>query len=473
MKTAIRLSGSFLCLAFLFVIVEPLLRYMENAAILLPYTVTIVLVVAVGAIGVGIHKALEKHTIRMENRTLRFIIQGVVLLSVVTVFFVLRMPGMERISSEDIIQTEYYKAAAIGVESASVAKMNVAQTAYTNLNSVLFLFLGNKDFLMPMLQMLCQLVLLICLYCAGNALTGCLAGVIPALTVAVSPVFVQGMQEISPHNMTAMLFGIWLLLYALFVRKEESGKWNYAKLTGLGIATGYLGYIWLPGILGLFMVFASVFMKKNTVIKHKIRDFAVFLATGVITYGLLSMLQSSNVAGIAMDVNQNLHAAQGVNWLLSHGILTLGGILFAISGFWHKEAKNITLFILFAGVIVSRFAGFGYGESASLSMVYQMVLSLMAGAGIWQMFMPDRSRVALAGVPVLVEPVVEEKTVAEDTLVAESVDVPKKEIVYIENPLPLPKKHEKKQMGYAFEPTEQQMHYDLELSDDNNFYDID
>ncbi len=55
----------------------------------------------------------------------------------------------------------------------------------------------------------------------------------------------------------------------------------------------------------------------------------------------------------------------------------------------------------------------------------------------------------------------------------ESVAEKKQEAVeLIENPLPLPKKHMHRDMDYAFEPEEDKMHYDRQLTDQNNFYDV-
>ena len=45
----------------------------------------------------------------------------------------------------------------------------------------------------------------------------------------------------------------------------------------------------------------------------------------------------------------------------------------------------------------------------------------------------------------------------------------KKPIQYIENPLPLPKKHVKKTMDYKFEPEEHLMKYDIEVSETDDF----
>jgi len=45
----------------------------------------------------------------------------------------------------------------------------------------------------------------------------------------------------------------------------------------------------------------------------------------------------------------------------------------------------------------------------------------------------------------------------------------KKEIKFIENPLPLPKKHVKKSMDYRFEPEPELMKYDIEVKENDDF----
>ena len=44
-----------------------------------------------------------------------------------------------------------------------------------------------------------------------------------------------------------------------------------------------------------------------------------------------------------------------------------------------------------------------------------------------------------------------------------------KKIEYIENPLPVPKKHIRKTMDYAFVPEASQMKYDIAVSDNDDF----
>lgn len=45
----------------------------------------------------------------------------------------------------------------------------------------------------------------------------------------------------------------------------------------------------------------------------------------------------------------------------------------------------------------------------------------------------------------------------------------KKEIKFIENPLPLPKKHVKKTMDYRFIPDREKMNYDIEVDKNDDF----
>ena len=68
------------------------------------------------------------------------------------------------------------------------------------------------------------------------------------------------------------------------------------------------------------------------------------------------------------------------------------------------------------------------------------------------------------------EPV--EKQIAEERLtelVNEPIKKPEESIAFIENPLPLPKKHVKKNLDYAFQPDFEDMDYDIRVSDKDDY----
>lgn len=51
----------------------------------------------------------------------------------------------------------------------------------------------------------------------------------------------------------------------------------------------------------------------------------------------------------------------------------------------------------------------------------------------------------------------------------EEIQEAERKVQFIENPLPLPRKHVKKTMDYKIEVTEEQMKYDREVKDDDDF----
>lgn len=57
---------------------------------------------------------------------------------------------------------------------------------------------------------------------------------------------------------------------------------------------------------------------------------------------------------------------------------------------------------------------------------------------------------------------VEEKTVKPEEVKTETIEL-------IENPLPLPKKHEKREMDYQYQVAEDKMKFDVEVADGDDF----
>ena len=58
------------------------------------------------------------------------------------------------------------------------------------------------------------------------------------------------------------------------------------------------------------------------------------------------------------------------------------------------------------------------------------------------------------------------QTVDEDK---NSVEMKESAPRFIENPLPLPKKHEKREMGYQYEIAEDKMNFDVEIKENDDF----
>ena len=67
------------------------------------------------------------------------------------------------------------------------------------------------------------------------------------------------------------------------------------------------------------------------------------------------------------------------------------------------------------------------------------------------------------------ETITEDLKILDETALEQEVTKP---IKFLENPLPVPKKRERKEMDYAFEPSPDQMHYDLNNYNLDDDYDL-
>ena len=63
----------------------------------------------------------------------------------------------------------------------------------------------------------------------------------------------------------------------------------------------------------------------------------------------------------------------------------------------------------------------------------------------------------------------EDGKVAKEAVDIQTMDEDKSAPRFIENPLPLPKKHEKREMGYQYEITEDKMNFDVEIKENDDF----
>ena len=87
----------------------------------------------------------------------------------------------------------------------------------------------------------------------------------------------------------------------------------------------------------------------------------------------------------------------------------------------------------------------------------------------------DEPLVAVAETSTFVAPdeiVVERVSVELEKIGEIEPPVTKKEVKFIENPLPLPKKHEKKEITYAYELDERELHYDFDISENEAHFDV-
>ena len=162
-------------------------------------------------------------------------------------------------------------------------------------------------------------------------------------------------------------------------------------------------------------------------------------------------------------------------------LMICAGAAWCIFSFLRKKEDNGCFYML-SLVILALFVSFG-NQNMSYQLLITAFWSILAALGITSvMFVKEKTVEAEEAVKVLtVDEICEKEMKAgtaelqieelkpEETECSNMENTEKKPIQYIENPLPLPKKHVKKTMDYKFEPEEHLMKYDIEVSDDDDF----
>lgn len=366
---------------------------------------------------------------------------------------------------------------------------------YSLLLRGVFLVVGNHFAAGIILQIVLQTAAAILWFFAVRRLTGPVAGVCFLAVVMLFPFNIRESLIYSPRMLLFFLCGLVLLLIGRLFKRQEREKvglsgWLLALFSG--ICTGGLAYLDVMGLLFLLPVLFLTAIKGR---KHALLQlFAVFTGTAATMAALffIDALQSGkaflriaavwgklsapagmitfgrrSIQGMLMEeTGMELLMLTGVFFLLMLGIPAFFALKRVESqALWIMLSMGFGTFYLFRfGGVQSKYNFFGLA-----------VLAALAGACVQAVI--RRADAPVSNEPITDAPVADESAVApvEDASVAtapvavaamaQATEKPR----FIENPLPLPKKHVKKTLGYQVEVTDEKMHYDIEVPDTDDF----
>lgn len=309
------------------------------------------------------------------------------------------------------------------------------KSMYISFLSVLFSFLGNKEEVVSIINLILQAGGLLFFYLGAKKL---FRFVFPlALT------FIAGLLSVCFYPVIAdsSMHLIWCLSGLIFwigskSFMDTSGK--FIKRIFLGVLLGIFSYIDLAGFFLFTTFLLFIFIAKEFNFKEK--------------------------------KNQLIHFI----WFL---LAVINGF-FVMFYLWNNFQLNKDTFSYWLQDKLSHFM-----YEAGLNQYICLGVILIVSVIFYAIKRSRKPVSAASAKAVPEEPVSVDEVTCPDEEIAEPdsganlVDevIPiKKPIKFIENPLPLPKKHVKKEMNYAFEPTKDQMHYDLNnyrLDDDYDLKD--
>lgn len=287
-----------------------------------------------------------------------------------------------------------------------------------------------------------------------------LAGVLPGLTMLAFMMFSGFMVKetliLSPRPLYLLLYGLGLVLVSGNILKKQK-----SPVSGLpaGLMTGFLIYLDILGVT-LVPVFLSAFFlsperKGEEGGKSAGRSFLVALAGIVVSFlgcTVLDSLLSGAKWGNVISAWGRLYMPKGfimpafsgnmgnyAELLLLSGMLSLG----IFSFYCRRRREGISVWCLM-GILIAAGSCTGCltGRLPGYDLLY-LLLAVLAGVGLSGIaYIPEQTEEETSGTEEEAQPGQEKRE--------ETGKQPEPQLQYIENPLPLPKKHERKVLDYDY-----------------------
>lgn len=357
------------------------------------------------------------------------------------------------------------------------AAMSVFEQVYVGAIRTLFMFFGNKAEVLLLAQLVMQALTFILLIVIGKTFQKGIFGWIPALLYAVAPtcfytasdagitnfwtlIIVFGLFVIcllekiwKKKNITYLVIVIVQLLFALFIFLTKRNVLLYAGIPFVsgGITPGMAEVLDIEMLLLVAFMLAycvSYFMDKQD---HRSLFILPFIGYGFLAVWLSNYEYESSYCMMAF-------AIINLFFLISQSLRV---IFRAKPEIVTGKNKPIESTAEADQAVVSEIPDEREGEMKPAQFEWDEMKEVMHSTEGIEVRKEEPVKVEL---PINEFPVEEKKIVEEPQVTVVDRKAP------IENVLPMPKKHKPKVLEYAFEPTEDMMHYDIEIEDDDYDY---
>ena len=341
----------------------------------------------------------------------------------------------------------FYELSKIGGIAGSNA-MSFLEYGYVLVMRTIFLFFGNKVECLYMTQLVLQAVTLVLFMVIGRTMHKGIFGWLPALLYAIVPSFCYTASDVGITN-----FWIFVIVFGLFVICLLEKVWKKKNIT------------YLVMVFAQLLFAGGVFYSKTGVLLYGKAPFV----SGGVTPGIQEILYIETIVVVAFllvycvtfFMDKQDHRSLFILPLLCYTVL------FVWLSVYEFEAFYFLMLLALIHVI--------FMITQSVRIIFRAKPDVVTGNGIpakaveskfeWEEMKEVMH--STEGIEVREEePVKTELTITEDLI----TEIPIDKKAPIENVLPMPKKHKPKVLDYAFEPTEDMMHYDVEIENDEYDY---
>lgn len=351
---------------------------------------------------------------------------------------------------------QYYQASMIRKEVQEPVMTSPAAFAYTQSLSRVFQFIGNRIQAVAGYHMMLQAAAFLFLFFGCRLLFGKVAAFFEAAVFAVSPWLILGIWQVSPENYYLAGWSFLFFLVGGFAKKTREKGWYRRSLDEfylifLGFLTGVIciwhcmGFLLL--LLAFYMIAGNVpsLAEKRTVWKKR--------------YALERLLKEGEEKEAEEDCEEIMSVSSQVLTLVM-GIF-LGGFsalmkYTGVTGEYFKDQLLWWLKLLLYGEN-------GRWQDISLWLPVWLTVTILTGICLQAAFQTVSAK--------RTEKEERPEMTAEAEKKEETMDgrEEKKKVNYIENPLPLPKKHVKRKLDFKIDKKKED--FDIEI-DENDDFDI-
>lgn len=333
-----------------------------------------------------------------------------------------------------------------------------ASYTYTVFLSTVLSFTGNKAAAGIFLQLFLEIAVMIVLYAGVRMLTGRLEAITMLAIMTFSIDFCGEMFRLTPEVFYLLLCGLGILVLGMYAKRN-----SIFTFVLLGVGIGWLGYMDLAGWIfllpGIYICARHSIDRQEKAWKcwkNAIGLIGIALVVMVLLCGIDALSFGQSLGNVLADWwgcytnGQDMVFPAGPDRTPFLGIVICFMAALAVFGFWFQSKQKQDIWLLCL-VVFSILDMWNIGVLRYESFL-TAVWAVLAGIGITSM------RVALSETE---EATPKSKLLLKELVVEEiTLEDEKPSVQLIENPLPLPKKHVKKEMDYD--------HY----VEDNDDYDI-
>ncbi len=390
-------------------------------------------------------------------------LEGILVIALLCVGLVFRVALMSHAGEE----AAYFEVSKVtGQNGILLRSVQGSVYLYCMLLHGLFHVVGNQWIAGIWLQIFLQLIGAYLAYSGVKKLLSKIPALFVMGFILFAPISIKAGLTYSPQMLYFCIFALAFNVMAKYIVISTEGEinkrfcWLFAIM--LGILMGFTCYLDISGFVLLFFVavIPMVVREKEDSIWIK-SSIALVLVTMLTLFAALwidSLLSNTNIPAILeawgiLYGNNKLNLELMTSRLSGDFIVLIVLACCGCFSFWRKvRTERFTPYILMAitmGVMV--FSGITT-ENMDGSYLFHVLLAILASVSVTEMFAKTDVR----------------KYEYDEEI--KNVEIQeKKKIEYIENPLPLPKKHVRKTMDYAFIPEDAQMKYDVAVSDTDDF----